>query len=142
MLMRSGPGCCRLVEERDVCPLRQPSRRSSGGQLSLRQQQRRSDRHGDARFRSPEITKKKKGNLKSSTVRSKQQSRHLICMCVHQVVSGWAGPVSAPTMTCLFTWPKFTPTTTPPCTGETAAETAGPSCTASPTDTSGTPCQV
>lgn len=73
---------------------------------------------------------------------SDQSIKADICARVHQVVSGWTEPASAPTMTCLFTWPEFTPTTTPPCTGGTAAETAGRSCRASPTDTSGTPCQV
>lgn len=39
--MRSGPGCDGLAEDGELRPLRQPPRRRPGGQLSLRQQQRR-----------------------------------------------------------------------------------------------------
>lgn len=141
MLMRSGPGCDRLVEERDLRPLRQPPRGSSGGQLSLRQQQRRSERHGDG-FSPTRVVLSLRNHKNKIGSQMSDQSPHLIRTCVHQVVSGWAEPVSAPTTTCLFTWPGFTPTTTPPCIGETTAEASGRSCTASPTDTSGTPCQV
>lgn len=90
----------------------------------------------------------KKRELKSNKQDQRQTSKRLYRQTLNtphlflQAASRWAEPASAPTTTSSFTWRRRTRTATAACTAETSAPTAARSWTASPTDTSGTLCQV
>lgn len=76
----------------------------------------------------------KQNNSKAQRITT---NHRLLLSSFKQVANWWAGLASLLIMTCLFTWLRSTPTSTPPCTKVTSVWTAGRSWRASPTDSSG-----